>query len=83
MCWEIRVNVDGIRIIDITDEAFIDKLKTEFLAVSSDLSEKALGRRFRDPLNTGAAMVRLDMQIVWQRELQEQQARSYYARRSL
>ena len=53
------VNVDGIRIIDITDEAFIDKLKTEFLAVSSDLSEKALGRRFRDPLNTGAAMVRL------------------------
>ena len=52
------VDLTEIPVVDAADEAFLAELKQEFLAVCSDLSEKALGRRFRDPMNVAAAMVR-------------------------
>lgn len=52
------VLLEGIRIVDAEDEAFKEKLISDFLATSDDFSEKALNRKFREPLNVAAAMVR-------------------------
>ncbi len=55
---EHGVALDGIEIVNAEEEGFLAELKADFLAQSSELSEKALGRKFRDPLNVAAAMVR-------------------------
>ena len=52
------VDLTALPVVDTTDEAFLSELKRDFLALSSEFSEKALGRRFRDPMNVAAAMVR-------------------------
>ncbi len=53
------ISLTGIEVVDSGDEAFKTKLISDFLAVSDDFSEKALNRKFREPLNIAAAMVRV------------------------
>jgi len=52
------VSLEGIEVVDSGDEAFKTELIGKLLEVCGDFSEKALNRKFRDPLNVAAAMVR-------------------------
>lgn len=56
---ECGVSIEGFLLIDHTDEHIKEEAVKAFLSQSSDFSEKALNRKFKNPLNFAAAMVRL------------------------
>ena len=56
---DASVNVSDFLFIDHTDEEVKSTLVKDFLAVTSVFSEKALNRKFKYPLNFGAAMAGL------------------------
>ncbi|MHB8076393.1 phosphate acyltransferase [Desulfosporosinus fructosivorans] len=55
----VGVSLDGFTIVDNTDEVLTSKMIEEYLKEGSDFSEKALNRKFRDPLNFAAALVKV------------------------
>jgi len=55
----INVSVDGIQIADYTDQELCQAVIREYLGLSSDFSEKALNRKFKQPLNFAAALVKV------------------------
>jgi phosphate acetyltransferase len=59
LAGSIGVSLDGITVVDSTDEAKGDRLVEEYGKVSQDLPPKAVKRMLRDPMNYGAMMVRL------------------------
>ncbi|WP_306598675.1 phosphate acyltransferase [Geothrix sp. 21YS21S-2] len=56
---ELQVSTKGFDYVDNEDEAVLAYLIPAFLAVNQDFSEKALNRKFRNPLNFAAAWVKL------------------------
>ena len=59
LAGSIGVSLDGITVVDSTDEAKGDRLVEEYGKVSQDLPPKAVKRMLRDPMNYGAMMVKL------------------------
>ena len=57
----LGVDMTGMVCEDHTDEAKVQNLVACFLGVADVFSEKALNRKFTDPLNYGAAMVRVGL----------------------
>ncbi|MDR1246179.1 MAG: phosphate acetyltransferase [Clostridiales Family XIII bacterium] len=55
----LGVGAEGFAYIDFTDEAVIQKYIRKYRAVSDMFSEKALNRKYKDPLNFGAAVVKV------------------------
>lgn len=55
---ELGVSLEGFEIADNTDEAVCSEIISAYLAVSREFSEKTLRRKFKDPLNFAAAMVK-------------------------
>ena len=55
---ELKVSLEGIKIIDTGDEVLRQKVISAFLAATDVLSEKALNRKLKQPLNYAAALVR-------------------------
>ncbi|MFV0439589.1 MAG: phosphate acyltransferase [Desulfopila sp.] len=53
------VKIDNFSCVDHTDEQIQESLITGFLAVCNDFSAKTLARKFKQPLNFAAALVRL------------------------
>ena len=52
------ISIEGMRIVDNTDQELVQAVIKDFLALTDDFSEKGLNRRFKTPLNFAAAMVR-------------------------
>jgi len=55
---KLELTLDGIGIVDNSDEETIDRLVGKYLAISDQYSEKFLRRKMRDPQNCAAIMVR-------------------------
>ena len=55
---KIGLDLDGIEIVDNTDEKTIDRFIEKYLETSTQYSEKFLRRKSRDPQNCAAIMVR-------------------------
>lgn len=55
----LNVSTEGFRYVDHTDAETLEKLIQDYLALSTDFSEKALNRKFKGALNFAAAMVRV------------------------
>ncbi|MFV0465456.1 MAG: phosphate acyltransferase [Lachnospiraceae bacterium] len=53
------ISLDGVQIVDPEDEALKQDIIREYLALSDMLSEKALNRKLKTPLNLAAAMVKV------------------------
>lgn len=54
-----HINIEDMKLIDINDEEFKETCIQEFLLVNQLFSEKALNRKFKKPLDYGAALVKL------------------------
>ncbi len=50
-------NLDGIELIDSTDDAVIEQIANEYFAVKQDFSTKGLIRKMKDPLNMAAILL--------------------------
>jgi len=55
----INVLISDMKIVDYTDQALIKDVIQKYLSLSSDFSEKALNRKFKQPLNFAAALVKI------------------------
>jgi len=55
----INVSINGMQIADNTNQELVQAVIREYLAISSDFSEKALNRKFKQSLNFAAAMVKV------------------------
>ncbi|MBN1103090.1 MAG: phosphotransacetylase [Deltaproteobacteria bacterium] len=55
----IGVSLDGISIVDHTDQQRVEHLAAEYGKISSDLPASAIKRKLRDPMMFAAMMVRL------------------------
>lgn len=56
---QLNISVAGFKFVDCTNDATKTNLIQAYLSVSSDLSDKALNRKLKDPLNFAAAMVKV------------------------
>jgi len=56
---ELGISLKGFSFVDHQDESIKNALIASYLSTSDELSEKALNRKFRDPLNFAAAMVKV------------------------
>ena len=48
---ENGISIEGMRIVDNTDQELVQAVIKDFLALTDDFSEKGLNRRFKTPLN--------------------------------
>lgn len=58
LAQRLEISLDGLRLVDPTDEAKIDDLTTRFTAENSDFPASAIRRRIKKPLYFGAMMVK-------------------------
>ena len=56
----IGTSLDGITVVDRTDEGKIEDFVTEYTKTNPDFPASAVKRLLKDPLNFGAMMVKLD-----------------------
>lgn len=56
---ENSILTDGFRFVDNTDEAVVTEIVQKYLSVSTELSEKTLIRKSKDPLYFAAACVKI------------------------
>ncbi len=56
---EAGLSLEGMKIVEISDEAFRQEMIKEFLTINQLFSEKALNRKFKKPLEFAAALVSL------------------------
>jgi phosphate acetyltransferase len=57
----IGVSLDGIPVVDHTEQEKVEHFASEYVESNPDLPESAIKRMLKDPLNFAAMMVRLDM----------------------
>ena len=58
LAQRLDISLDGLSLVDHTDEARIDALTTQFTRENSDFPASAIRRRLRKPLHFGAMMVK-------------------------
>lgn len=56
---QLDIETQGFKFIDHADEKTLAHTVEAFLTLSSEFSEKTLSRKFKDPLNFAAALVRI------------------------
>jgi phosphate acetyltransferase len=59
LAGSIGISLDGITVVDHTDQGKVEHFVTEYTKINPDLPASALKRMLRDPLNFAAMMVRL------------------------